>query len=92
MTNSTQDTARDRARAALTAGILARLDEMKRHLDPWAYCYADRYAHVDRDLGQAHAALESVTEYVDRCEESGITMHPADVRRLIASALGVSSS
>ena len=37
-------------------------------------------------------AVESVTDYVERCEESGITMHPADVRRLIASALGVSAS
>ena len=92
MTNSTTDAVRAQVRAAQTAGILARLDEMKRHLDPWAYCYADRYAHVDRDLGQAHAALESVTDYTERCEESGITMHPADVRRLIASALGVSSS
>ena len=80
MTNSTQDTARDRARAALTAGIKARLDDLT----------FERFL-VQNDQGLLQA-VESVTDYVERCEESGITMHPADVRRLIASALGVSSS
>ena len=80
MTNSTQDTARDRARAALTAGIKARLDDLT----------FERFL-VQNDQGLLQA-VESVTDYTDRCEESGITMHPADVRRLIASALGVSSS
>ena len=79
MTNSTQDTARDRARAALTAGIKARLDDLT----------FERFL-VQNDQGLLQA-VESVTDYVERCEESGITMHPADVRRLIASALGVSS-
>ena len=79
MTNSTQDTARDRVRAALTAGIKARLDDLT----------FERFL-VQNDQGLLQA-VESVTDYVERCEESGITMHPADVRRLIASALGVSS-
>jgi len=79
MTNSTQDTARDRARAALTAGIKARLYDLM---------FGRFLVQDDQGLLQA---VESVTDYVERCEESGITMHPADVRRLIASALGVSS-
>ena len=80
MTNSTQDTARDRARASLTAGIKARLYDLT---------FGRFLMQNDQGLLQA---VESVTDYVERCEESGITMHPADVRRLIASALGVSSS
>lgn len=36
-------------------------------------------------------ALESVIDYVDRCEESGITMQPGDIRRLVAAALGGAS-
>ena len=80
MTNSTQDTARDRARASLTAGIKARLDDLT----------FERFL-VQNDQGLLQA-IEYVTDYTERCEESGITMHPADVRRLIASALGVSSS
>ena len=77
MTNSTQDTARDRARAALTAGIKARLDDEKFDI---------------LNAVRMYNAIYSVMDYVETCEESGITMHPADVRRLIASALGVSSS
>ena len=76
MTNSTQDTARDRARAALTAGIREWLCTLTTD---------------DTDARKMYLALDEVLTYVDRCEESGITMHPADVRRLIASALGVSS-
>lgn len=79
MTNSTQDTARDRARASLTAGIKARLD----------YLTFERL-NLQNDP-RPILAIDEVLNYVERCEESGITMHPADVRRLIASALGVSS-
>lgn len=80
MTNSTQDTARDRARASLTAGIKARLD----------YLTFERL-NLQNDP-RPILAIDEVLNYVERCEESGITMRPADVRRLIASALGVSSS
>ncbi len=76
MTNSTQDTARDRARAALTAGIRE-----------WFTRTAD-----ETDARKMYLAIDEVLNYTERCEESGITMHPADIRRLIASALGVSSS
>ena len=80
MTNSTQDMARDRARASLTAGIKARLDYLtfERFLAP----------NDPRPI----LAIDKVLNYAETCEESGITMHPADVRRLIASALGVSPS
>ena len=38
-----------------------------------------------------HTALEDVLFYMDECERVGVSMHPADVRSLIATALGVAS-
>ena len=79
MTNSTQDTARDRARATLTVGIAQAITEIA----------AQRF-NLQNDP-RPILAIDEVLNYAETCEESGITMHPADVRRLIASALGVSS-
>jgi len=92
MTNSTQDTARDRARAALTAGIREWFTRTADETDA-----RKMYLAIDRTADETGArkmylAIDEVLNYTERCEESGITMHPADVRRLIASALGVSSS
>ena len=79
MTNSTQDMARDRARATLTVGIAQAITEIA----------MQRF--VVQNDPRPILAIDEVLNYAETCEESGITMHPADVRRLIASALGVSS-
>ena len=79
MTNSTQDMARDCARATLTAEIIR-----------WLATVADEKFDILNAV-RMYNAIYKVLNYVETCEESGITMHPADVRRLIASALGVSS-
>src|SRR5690606_31580283 len=52
---------------------------------------AEFIASARTDLPALVNAVESVLDYVDRCEESGITMQPGDIRRLIAAALGGAS-
>lgn len=43
------------------------------------------------DVPALTLAVESVLIYADRCEQSGITMQPGDIHRLIAAALGGAS-
>ena len=50
---------------------------------------AEFIAHARTDVPALTNGLESVLDYVDRCEESGITIQPGDIRRLIAAALEV---
>ena len=45
---------------------------------------------VQNDTGPINA-LDDVLAYVDECERVGVSMHPADVRSLIATALGVAA-
>lgn len=47
--------------------------------------------HARTDVPALANAVESVLDYVGRCEESGITMQPGDIRSLIAAALGVTA-
>ena len=52
---------------------------------------AEFIASARIDVPALTNGLESVLDYVDRCEESGTTMQPGDIRRLIAAALGGAS-
>ena len=52
---------------------------------------AEFIAHARTDVPALTNAVESVLDYVGRCEESGTTMQPGDIRRLIAAALGVTA-
>ena len=52
---------------------------------------AEFVVNARTDVPALTNGLESVLDYVGRCEESGITMQPGDIRRLIAAALGGAS-
>ncbi|MGX1598628.1 hypothetical protein ACWIDS_16380 [Dietzia maris] len=52
---------------------------------------AEFIAHARTDVPTLHNALDDVLTYMDECERVGVSMHPADVRALIAAALGVTS-
>lgn len=58
---------------------------------PTSRANAEFIAHARADVPALTLAVESVLDYVARCEESGITMQPGDIRRLIAAALGVTA-
>lgn len=76
-----------RSDAVVRSGIAARLAEIKARADEDAeFCSTAR-----TDVPALVNAVDDVIDYVDRCEESGITMQPGDIRRLIAAALGSAS-
>ena len=57
---------------------------------------ADRLVEIEdyfdvNDAVKMRAALDEVVAYMDECERVGVSMHPADVRSLIATALGVTA-
>lgn len=67
-----------RPNAALREGIAARLAEIEDYFDV-------------NDAVKMHSALADVLAYMDECEQVGITPHLADLRSLIAAALGVTA-
>ena len=57
---------------------------------------ADRLVEIEdyfdvNDSVKMRTALDDVVAYMDECERVGVSMHPADVRSLIATALGVTA-
>lgn len=52
---------------------------------------AEFIAAARTDLPATTKALDDVLTYADECERVGVSMYPADVRSLIATALGVNS-
>ena len=67
------------------------VDDAIEHRLPATNADAEFIASARADVPALTNAVESVLDYVARCEESGITMQPGDVRRLIAAALGGAS-
>ena len=60
------------------------------------FAFADRLVEIEdyfdvNDSVKMRTALDDVVAYMDECERVGVSMHPADVRSLIATALGVTA-
>jgi len=93
MTTRTQALAKAAADARNRAGISARLAQiaLDRRLTAQGNDIVSKRRFVLDDGPQLINALDSVTGYLDECEKIGITPTPADIRRLIARALGVQS-
>lgn len=81
-----------RPNAALREGIAGRINDIRDRLGfaRWGGRMATERA-LSEDSPSLITALDDVLDYSDECESIGVSMHPADVRSLIATALGVVS-